>query len=116
MFVTSGQFYVFISCVAFGCVSGVLLGVSDCVKRMVKNRALQISSDVFAFVLICFSFVAYSYLLNFPNVRAYMFLGVFLGIVLTFKSFNIILAKIGKKIYNICVKKKRKIGNERKRF
>lgn len=116
MFVTASQFYVFVSCVAFGSVFGILFGLSDCVKLFIKSKTLKVLSDVLAFIVVCFSYIVYAYVLKFPNLRAYMFLGVFAGILLTFKSFNILLAKTVKKIYNICVKKKRKIENDGKRF
>lgn len=101
MFVTKSQIYVFIACVAFGGVSGMLLSVSSMLKFFLGNKILKIMSDVIFCVLISFFYCEYSYCLSFPNFRVYMPLGVFVGIYLYLKSFHIILAKYVKLLYNI---------------
>lgn len=116
MFVTASQFYVFIACVSYGIVSGLLLVVVGVFKNIIKRSYIKAILDVLCFVLIGFGYAIYSYLLGFPNFRAYMFFGVILGIILSNKSFYFILAKCVKKIYNIIVKTKRKKRDAGKRI
>lgn len=112
MFVTKNQIFIFIACVAFGGVSGLLYSISGAIKFFFKNKLLKIIFDALISLPIGVLFVVYAHQLNFPNTRGYMLLGVFTGIYLYFKSFYIILAKCAEKIYNIC-KQKRKIKNDR---
>ena len=102
MFVAKGQFFIFISCVAFGVVGGSLFTATSSLKKIIKNNLFANSIDVLLFVVLCFLFVFYSNYLNFPNFRLYMAFGVFSGIFLYLESFNILLAKMFKSIYNIC--------------
>ena len=116
MFVTSSQFYVFIACVCYGCLSGVLLLLNDFIKPLFKWRVVGVIIDVFSFIFISFGYVLFSFKYNFPNFRTYMFLGVLFGLFLSYKSFSLVLAKCHKKIYNIYVKKIRKNSNDTKRI
>ena len=116
MFVTATQFYVFIACVAYGVISGIILSLSNIIKFKFRSILLWIIADVFAIVLISTGYVYYSFRLSFPNFRAYMFFGVILGWLLFYKSFYLILAKSVKNIYNIYVRKKGKKQDERKRI
>lgn len=109
MFVTKNQFYVFLSCVTFGCVCAILLSISTVIKFFIKNKAFKILPDVVVFILISFLYRIYSYKINFPNVRIYMIFGVLLGMLMYFKSFHILLAKYIKKFYNILNRKITKI-------
>ncbi len=116
MFVSSGQFYVFIATVAFGGVCGVLFSVSALLKYKLRNYIVRIFLDLIAFLITSFLYVAYSKWLAFPNFRIYMAVGVILGLILYFKSFHILLAKSAKVLYNKCDKVfiKIKIRNKRK--
>ena len=105
MFVTKNQFYVFLSCVTFGCVCAILLSIFAAIKFFIKNKTLKVLIDVAIFTLIAFLFRIYSYARNFPNFRVYMFFGVLLGMFMYFKSFHILLAKYTKKFYNIINRK-----------
>ena len=105
MFVSNGQFYVFIACVCFGGIGGVFFSISNLFKSLTKKYTLKIIFDIIAFCLLSFLYVLFSHTLSFPSFRAYMVLGVFVGIFIYLKSFHIILAKILKKIYNIIDKK-----------
>ena len=111
MFVTATQFYVFIACVAFGGVSGIVFNFSLLLKKTVTYRWVGVISDVFCFCVVAVGYVLFGHVVSFPNIRAYMIIGVILGIVLYFKSFYIILAKKAKKLYNIIKRKKRKTKN-----
>jgi len=103
MFVTKNQFFVFLACLAFGAVSGVLFSVSAGVKFLLKNKFFKCVSDVVAFLPLGWLFTCFSFYFGFPNLRFYMLVGVCVGIALYFKSFHILLAKIAKKFYNILV-------------
>ncbi len=111
MFVSGSQFYVFVACLAFGSVCGIFFSLSELFKIPIKNVILRIIPDFICFIITAVLFVGYSYLLKFPNFRAYMIIGVLVGILVYFKSFHILLAKCLKIIYN----KYRKILHKRKK-
>ena len=115
MFVTKNQIFIFIACVAFGGVSGILFSLSALFKLFIKNRLLKMIPDVIASMPLSVCFIFYAYSLNFPNLRPYMLFGVFVGLLLYFKSFHIILAKTVQKIYNIYKSKKEKRVNDRRK-
>ena len=79
--------------------------ISSCLSKIFNLKALRIVFDLIFFVLTGLIYVAVSYQLDFPSLRAYMIAGVLLGILLYCKSFGIILANVGKKIYNKINKK-----------
>ncbi len=115
MFVSANQFYVFIACIAFGAVMGVFYSPIIALKRKVKRQIICAFADVLFFALLCVFYAFFSFYSGFPSLRAYMLTGVFAGIILYVKSFNIILAKFAKMIYNKCIKslKKRKTKDDR---
>ncbi len=104
MFVTLNQFYLFIACVAFGGVVGVIYTPILLVKEKVGSLILEFFLDFIYFFCIAFLFSKYSFSLHFPSLRGYMIAGVFLGIILYVKSFHITLAKVCKRVYNILKK------------
>ncbi len=101
MFVSSGQFYVFIACVAYGTVLGVLFFLVADLTSKVKNKILRGFFDFLPFFIGAVLFVLYYNYYNFPSFRWYMIFGVFLGVILYGESFRLILAKAIKKVYNI---------------
>lgn len=100
MFVTENQFFIFISCVAFGGVSGVAFTVFDCFKFFLKNPIFRIFPDAVAFLAVTVGYVFYSYYLRFPDFRIYMPIGVLVGIFLYMKSLRLLLAYLLKTVYN----------------
>ena len=104
MFVSSGQFYVFLACIGLGGLSGVIFSLF-LPLRIVLNSFCRIIVDVISFCIVSVLFVWVSYLLRFPSFRLYMPIGVLIGLFIYAESFNIILAKIIKKLYNIINKK-----------
>ncbi len=108
MFVSSGQFYVFLASVAFGGTAGVLLSVSHAVKNFFHKAFIGVFTDITVFIVTAAAFVFYSYALNFPSFRPYMAAGVFLGLFLYAKSYHILLAKPVKMLYNISRKTREK--------
>ncbi len=111
MFVSSGQFYVFIACVAFGGGVGVIFSISSLIKVKISNVIIRVVPDFIAFLIISVLYVLYAHKLYFPNFRLYMPIGVIVGIIIYFKSFHILLANCVKKLYNLNIKK---IRNKRK--
>ncbi len=117
MFVTSGQFVFFMLSVSFGISFGIFWGlIRLCFCKTGKiGKAV---GDVLFFVFLSISFTYFAYLLKFPAVRLYMIVGILLGIFIYMKSFNIILANVLKKVYNLTISKiidKKKRGKERER-
>lgn len=108
MFVTLNQIYVFISCIAFGGVVGIFYTPILLLKDKNGSSLIVITLEISYFLIISICFLGYSFVLNFPSLRAYMILGVFVGIFLYVKSFHIMLAKVCKKIYNKYIKFLRK--------
>lgn len=114
MFVTANQFYVFAACFCFGGAAGIILSFVQIAKRVIKIKPICCLADIFTFVLIAISYVVYSYRMCFPSLRFYMIFGVFLGIAVCVKSFGIILAKFGKKLYNKLINQRGKKRDGRK--
>ncbi len=108
MFVSSNQFYVFVACVAIGCVCGVFFLISSALKKIVKSIFLRAFFDIVAFFITSVIYVYAAFKFSFPNFRFYMIIGVLCGIYAYMKSFAIIVANIVKKGYNYIVNKKRK--------
>ena len=113
MFVSKSQFFVFVACIAFGGISGCLLSISAIIKFFIKSKIIKIIPDIIAFSIIATAFFYYAYLLKMPNLRIYLIVGVFLGMVLYFKSLHILLAKNAKKLYNIIKEKLIRLKNDR---
>ena len=114
MFVTANQFYVFIACLSFGSIVGVIFSFVELIKYLVKKTVvIKVLIDFFAFVIVLGLYIIYSFNMHFPSFRLYMVLGVFLGIFAYKKSFHIILAKFLKKIYNIIKPKIKKLKVKR---
>ena len=105
MFVSYGQIFVFLACVTIGCTSGIFLSFSQCLKRLITNRAVGVLLDITAFIAVTITYLFLSFSWGFPSVRAYMIVGVIVGLWGYMKSFHIILAKFTKKFYNIIIKK-----------
>lgn len=114
MFVTKSQLYIFLACVSFGGVVGLVHNFSFALKLLFKYKIVKIAIDVLFSIPIGFAFAEYCFAMNFPSLRAYMLVGVFVGLYLYFKSFYILLAKLTQKLYNICKEKILKARNVRK--
>ncbi len=100
MFVSGGQFYVFVATIAFGGACGIFFSLSSLLKLKIKSDLLRIFPDFFSFLIVAILYVFYAKWMSFPNFRAYMPLGVIVGITIYFKSFHILLAKCVKNLYN----------------
>ena len=80
MFVTANQFYVFLACVGFGGVSGVLFTLSLPFKLLLKQKWVEWIIDFIIFFIIGLLFILYSLRLKFPSLSTYMIFAVFVGI------------------------------------
>ena len=100
MFVAKSQIFVFIACLAFGGGCGVFFTLAAAFKFFVKNKFLRAITDTVAFILCAVFYITFAFEFNFPSFRVYMPFGVILGIAVYMKSFHIILAILGKKLYN----------------
>ncbi len=100
MFVTFNQIYVFLACISFGVLSGVVYSPLIAVKERINKLPVSILIDFIYFFLLSIGYLIYSFSFNFPSFRAYMIAGVFLGIFLYLKSFRFMLAKVEKRLYN----------------
>ena len=98
MFVSKNQFAIFIICVFFGGLAGVLFQILSCFKIKIKNNYIWHLINVFLYVIVGFLFVLGSNLYNFPTFRWYMIAGFLIGKTLYRKSLGIILANFIKKI------------------
>ena len=101
MFVSSGQFIVFIACVSIGAISGIFLSGCSLIYKFCKNKLLLQFFYGFSLVFTTIIFIVMQYKLNFPSFRIYMLFGVFIGLIIYVKSFNLVLAKVAEKLYNI---------------
>ena len=101
MFVSKNQFYIFVACFVFGAVCGIIFSLTGIFRRIVKNKFVYFITDLIFVSAFSVLFSIYSYEMNFSNLRAYMLLSVLLGFIAYLKSFNIILANLVKKFYNI---------------
>lgn len=115
MFVTENQIFVFIACIAFGGVSGIIFSLLQPVKILFKIKSVAVALDIISFLIVWALFVQYSLMMEFPSIRAYMPIGVFIGLTLYFKSFKIILAKYIQKLYNRCRIIFVKVRNDRRK-
>ena len=114
MFVTKNQIYIFIACISFGILNGIVFGILSLIKKKLKNQVVKFIIDLSAFVVMTLFFILFSYLMHFSDLRLYMACGVFIGIYMYFKTLHILLAKNVKKIYNVYEKILAKVKNVRK--
>lgn len=113
MFVTKNQFYVFLACIAYGAVSGIVFSLFRLLTIKLNKKVIKTVFDGVFFLLFGFGMVVYSFYLNFPSIRAYMIVGDFLGLFLYIKSFHISLAKAIKMAYNNIKEKRSKTKDDR---
>ena len=113
MFVSKNQFYIFVACFVFGAFCGLIFGLTGVFRRIVKKKWFIFLTDLILISIFSVLFSIYSYKMNFSNLRAYMLLGVLAGFIAYLKSFNIILANLIKKFYNIIKPKIKRLKERR---
>ena len=104
------QFFIFMTCLGCGIVSGVaydVLYIVRCALCGVEVRAYTVKDKIFLVVcdllycaVFCAMFVFVSVMFGFDNLRLYMLLGCGLGALIYLKSFHVIVAFFVRKVYN----------------
>ena len=84
MFVSSGQAYGFIACVAFGFAGGLVFSFIQPFKFFLTYKITSIIFDFIAFIVLAFLFCEFCFWFDFPSLRGYMFFGVFVGLYKNF--------------------------------
>ena len=105
MFITSNQFYYFCACITFGVFFGVFYSIFKVFFVKLQYK-LIVFLDILIYLLFVILFIIFAYAMKFPSFRIYMPFGVLLGKFLYSISFEILLAKLVKKGYNILKRKK----------
>lgn len=110
------QIFIFLTCVSYGIVSGIVYDVlylARCavcgihkVAYTVKDKIFTAVCDILYFLILSAGFVFISIMFEFGSLRLYMLLGCALGAVLYIKSFHIFVAFSVKKVYNSFTSKK----------
>ena len=113
MFVSSNQLYYFCACITFGVFFGIFYSIFKVFSIKFPYK-LFVFLDILIYLLFVIIFTIFAYAMKFPSFRIYMPFGVLLGKFLYSISFEIILAKLVKKGYNILNRKKDRISDERK--
>lgn len=98
------QIYVLIVCLFSGILGGVLYEPFYFIRRVARNRIVGIVADILFFILFAAVFVLLSVIYDFPDVRPYMIVGAFGGLLLYLISAHRIVAFLFEKLYNIAKK------------
>ena len=107
MFSSFFQIYLFIANFSFGIIAGSFYTFIYDIKLPVKLSFLRYVIDLIFLLIIVFFYFMYTTIFNFPNIRFYEVLALFLGAVYGFKTFYIPVAKFLKVLYNIKGKNKK---------
>lgn len=105
---TARQFSVFILCLLCGYGGGIIYEVFALLRLLFRcekrENIIGILLDVTFFTVFAIACVYLSFLLNFPDIRVYMWIGYALGGVLYWKTLRRILAFLEKVCYNSLAK------------
>ena len=100
MFATANQLYFFIESVFMGVITAFLYEPIRLVKSLIKTKFIGQIIDVLYAIIPLLIYLNLSLKFCFPDVRAYMLLGVLLGFIIENKSFHKTLAKVYSLVYN----------------
>ena len=100
MFVSSNQFYFFIESLFMGVLLGLCYEIFYFLKMILKRKILDQIIDFLFLPVVCIVYLKMSEILNFPNFRLYIFMGVLLGFLIYRLSFYEMLAKVFSLVYN----------------
>ena len=115
MFLSLDQPRVFAVCLIIGILSGVLYEVFGLILCFIKQKYIK-HGVKFLWLILCVPiYISFSFYYEFPDFRAYMPIGVGVGIYLYKLSIHKIFAILQNKVYNIITKLvyKLKASNER---
>ena len=117
--VASEQLKIFLSCLALGFLGGVCHDLFYGVVTPMKNGKWEARAnfiyEIAYFLAFALAFVGLQARLGFPDPRAYLYFGIFIGFWVYYKNLQIILAFLKKVCYNIATKVFRKRKNSQKR-
>ena len=110
LFSASGQIYILLWAISFGCASGIIYEIGTFFRRLFKFKLfINIICDVIFCAIVILSFILYfTYVCDF-KLRIYIFLGISLGFFCERISIGNYIAKICNIVYNKCTKLKNKL-------
>ncbi|MBE7086223.1 MAG: hypothetical protein E7366_03630 [Clostridiales bacterium] len=113
------QFFIFCNCVAIGFIGGLLYEIFSVFRaifgcRKGKNKILGGCIDCLFCIIFAFFCVFLSYLLHFPEIRVYMYIGYVIGGIIYLKTLRRIVAILKKVCYNVVIKTA-KIGKKQEK-
>lgn len=118
------QFFIFMTCLFCGIVSGVVYDVlyiartvlcgADKPAYTLKDKIFVIAADILYCLVFAAGFIFTSVMFDFEGLRLYMLIGCFLGALIYLKSFHLIVAFFCKKVYNKITEIKEKHGGRTK--
>jgi spore cortex biosynthesis protein YabQ len=115
---TARQFSVFILCICYGYLSGIIYEVFALFRLFFRSEKREniigILLDISFFILFSVGCVYFAYLHDFPTIRIYMWIGCALGGVLYWKTLRRILAFLEKVCYNSLAKIAKKAKTKKK--
>ena len=116
-FISIDQPRVFLACVSIGIISGVIYLPFYLVLQFIKINFVKHIVNGLWLTSCSVIFTYFNLIYEFPNFRAYMVVGVVLGIYLYKLSFHKVFAILLNKVYNVINKliKKIKAKNERRK-
>lgn len=100
MFISFGQISVALFNVCLGALFFIAYKFYRILAKLLHFKILRVLSDVVFFIAFAIFYVYITYKIGFPNFRFYMLFSFFAGAVIYYESFHILLANIGKKLYN----------------
>ncbi len=100
-FISLAQPRVFLCSTFIGVVIGVYYEIFYFISLFFKNNFIKHSLKTLWLASSSIIFITLSFAFEFPNVREYMFLGVFLGCLLYKLSFHKVIAILLNRVYNI---------------
>ena len=120
------QFFIFMTCMLCGIVSGVVYDVLYVVRVVlcgadksaytVKDKIFIAAADILYCLVFAAGFIFTSVMFDFEGLRLYMLIGCLLGALIYLKSFHLIVAFFLKKVYNKITELKEKNGGRTKAY
>lgn len=100
LFETLKQSYIFLGCLYFGLIAGILKEVSVFVINLFKkNKIITFIIDLIYMLVFSLLFILCINIVNYGEFRVYLLLGYILGYILERKSLGFLVDFIIKKIY-----------------
>lgn len=111
---TVNQLSYFGICVIIGIVSGFIADIITFIPYLFNKKWVLVVFDIISSIVISLIFIFICTKFVFPQVRAYMYVGILAGCVLYLKTFHIPVDFFKKLCYNKIIKVSRKLKSVRK--